>query len=160
MIRKAIIVVLTLAAIGTGLLWVGSYRIWSWHAWTFPLKDGGKLNAWGIPGSASFGIWEPVENPVGDWSSHHGWGLDPWELPGWDNFSLKWGEHAGGRFWIVRCAYWLPFIAFVFYPTIAFVRGPLRRHRRRKRGLCLKCGYDLTGNVTGVCPECGAEISK
>ena len=26
---------------------------------------------------------------------------------------------------------------------------------RRKRGLCPSCGYDLTGNVSGVCPECG-----
>jgi hypothetical protein len=23
---------------------------------------------------------------------------------------------------------------------------------------CRKCGYDLTGNVTGRCPECGQEI--
>lgn len=22
-------------------------------------------------------------------------------------------------------------------------------------GYCVNCGYDLTGNVTGVCPECG-----
>jgi len=21
---------------------------------------------------------------------------------------------------------------------------------------CIKCGYDLTGNVSGVCPECGS----
>jgi hypothetical protein len=26
---------------------------------------------------------------------------------------------------------------------------------RRKRGLCVGCGYDLTGNVSGVCPGCG-----
>ena len=26
---------------------------------------------------------------------------------------------------------------------------------RRKRGLCASCGYDLTANVSGVCPECG-----
>lgn len=26
---------------------------------------------------------------------------------------------------------------------------------RRERGLCFRCGYDLTGNVSGVCPECG-----
>jgi hypothetical protein len=26
---------------------------------------------------------------------------------------------------------------------------------REDRGECLQCGYDLTGNVTGVCPECG-----
>ena len=50
---------------------------------------------------------------------------------------------------------WLPLAVFAAYPTIAFIRGPVRRHRRRKRGLCLKCGYDLTGNVTGVCSECG-----
>jgi len=24
--------------------------------------------------------------------------------------------------------------------------------------LCLRCGYDLTGNVSGICPECGTEI--
>jgi uncharacterized RDD family membrane protein YckC len=25
--------------------------------------------------------------------------------------------------------------------------------------LCLRCGYNLTGNVSGVCPECGCPIS-
>ncbi len=25
-------------------------------------------------------------------------------------------------------------------------------------GHCQKCGYDLTGNVSGVCPECGAKV--
>jgi hypothetical protein len=29
------------------------------------------------------------------------------------------------------------------------------RRERRARGLCVRCGYDLTGNVSGVCPECG-----
>jgi hypothetical protein len=32
-------------------------------------------------------------------------------------------------------------------------RGLLRR--RRKLGLCGHCGYDLHGNVSRVCPECG-----
>jgi hypothetical protein len=31
----------------------------------------------------------------------------------------------------------------------------LRRSRRWGRGECLHCGYELTGNVSGVCPECG-----
>ena len=31
----------------------------------------------------------------------------------------------------------------------------LVRYQRRKRGLCVKCGYDLTGNKSGTCPECG-----
>ncbi len=31
-----------------------------------------------------------------------------------------------------------------------------RCDRRRQPGLCVKCGYDLRGNASGVCPECGA----
>jgi hypothetical protein len=27
---------------------------------------------------------------------------------------------------------------------------------RRQTNRCLKCGYRMTGNVSGVCPECGA----
>ena len=34
------------------------------------------------------------------------------------------------------------------------------RRRRRKEGHCGKCGYDLTGNVSGRCPECGHEIPR
>jgi len=49
-------------------------------------------------------------------------------------------------------------------PVLAFARGPLprlirlRADRRRARGLCINCGYDLTGNVSGVCPECGTPL--
>ena len=28
-----------------------------------------------------------------------------------------------------------------------------------QRGICGKCGYDLTGNTSGVCPECGTRIN-
>ena len=41
---------------------------------------------------------------------------------------------------------------------IAVVNG--RRLMRRKKGHCLKCGYDLAGNVSGVCPECGTDIKE
>jgi hypothetical protein len=30
-----------------------------------------------------------------------------------------------------------------------------RLRRRAEAGHCPACGYDLTGNVSGVCPECG-----
>ena len=32
------------------------------------------------------------------------------------------------------------------------------RGRKPKPGYCLKCGYDLTGNESGKCPECGEAI--
>ena len=50
------------------------------------------------------------------------------------------------------------------------IPGPLvgtwlvvRRQRARAKqveGSCRECGYDLTGNVSGVCPECGTRIEK
>jgi hypothetical protein len=35
-----------------------------------------------------------------------------------------------------------------------------RRRRKARRGLCARCGYDLTGNVSGVCPECGTAAAR
>ncbi len=34
------------------------------------------------------------------------------------------------------------------------------RHRPPKPGYCAVCGYNLTGNMSGVCPECGTEITQ
>ena len=56
-------------------------------------------------------------------------------------------------------------IPAVFIPLgMAGLAGhPLELLRRnvqrdqRLRGLCVSCGYDLTGNAGGVCPECGSE---
>ena len=37
----------------------------------------------------------------------------------------------------------------------------IKSYRRRfPAGHCQRCGYDLTGNVSGVCPECGSEVKQ
>ncbi|MCZ6850308.1 MAG: hypothetical protein O7F17_01560 [Planctomycetota bacterium] len=50
----------------------------------------------------------------------------------------------------------------IFYAAILWliIPGPfaLRRHLRRKRGLCVACGYDLRHAEHDACPECGAAI--
>jgi len=49
---------------------------------------------------------------------------------------------------------WLPFL-FIALPTGYLLWSD---HRRRMRaGCCEKCGYDLTGNTTGRCSECGED---
>lgn len=58
----------------------------------------------------------------------------------------------------VYCSPWLVIGGAAAYPIFAFVHGPVCRFRRRRRGLCVKCGYNLTGNTTGVCPECGTKF--
>ena len=84
-----------------------------------------------------------------------------WGRYGWRR---SWGMDDSGRTLSVDSRLWFPLWWLVglslAYPFVAFIRGPLRRYRRRRRGLCLKCGYDLTGNVSGVCPECGAEVAR
>lgn len=56
---------------------------------------------------------------------------------------------------------WLPIPILAAFPVLyaAFIFRR-RRRRRRRPGHCLKCDYDLTGNMSGVCPECGMEIRQ
>ena len=56
--------------------------------------------------------------------------------------------------WRVVVPLWIPF-AVVLVPT-AFLWW--RDRRRIPLGHCQHCGYDLTGNVSGRCPECGRAI--
>ena len=43
-------------------------------------------------------------------------------------------------------------------PVAFWAIRAVRRRRRSRRHLCRSCGYDLTGNVSGVCPECGISV--
>ncbi len=44
----------------------------------------------------------------------------------------------------------------------AFCYGPIVRRVLRSQGhdVCLKCGYNLAGNVSGVCSECGEAVPE
>jgi hypothetical protein len=46
-------------------------------------------------------------------------------------------------------------IALVIILYILARNGGWRRWHRRRRGACLNCGYDLRGDVSHGCPECG-----
>ncbi len=44
-------------------------------------------------------------------------------------------------------------------PLAYFTSLAARRRHRRRHHRCQRCAYDLTGNTSGVCPECGTAIS-
>ena len=48
------------------------------------------------------------------------------------------------------------------FSVLPFLRvaAQIRRRRRAARGECGNCGYNLTGNTSGVCPECGKPIPQ
>ena len=52
------------------------------------------------------------------------------------------------------------FYAAIFVILWLLALGPFtaRRFIRRKRGHCIKCGYDLRHAEHEVCPECGVEV--
>ncbi len=49
----------------------------------------------------------------------------------------------------VAAPLWLPFLSTVVLTVLVW------RRRRLLPGLCENCAYDLTGNESGICPECG-----
>jgi hypothetical protein len=59
----------------------------------------------------------------------------------------------------VRTWVYLPVALLLAYPAFAVGRDRWKVYRRPKEGFCQQCAYDLTGNTTGVCPECGAPVN-
>ncbi len=51
---------------------------------------------------------------------------------------------------------WIVTGVLLFPSGLAYLRGPVRRGLRARRNHCVGCGYSLAGNLSGVCPECGA----
>lgn len=60
--------------------------------------------------------------------------------------------------WLVF-PFWLLTALLTVLGTMPIYRGPIRRQWRRWRGCCITCGYNLTGNRSGRCPECGDHLS-
>jgi len=56
--------------------------------------------------------------------------------------------------WLVF-PFWLTTLALAVGGTTPMAFGPLRQVWRQWRGCCLVCGYNLYGNRSGRCPECG-----
>jgi hypothetical protein len=76
--------------------------------------------------------------------------------------SAQWLRRTGwGCYILLSVNAWFPLVLFAVYPLWRLVRfRPLRRAYRRRRGWCPACGYDLTANLSGVCPECGTAVHR
>ena len=61
-------------------------------------------------------------------------------------------------YWILGIPYWFLSLLAVAFPTVWLSRRG-RAARRQRANCCPACSYDLRGNVSGTCPECGTAIT-
>ena len=76
------------------------------------------------------------------------------------SFPLSLGIEKPSFLWLdwstlsLRLPFWVPWLVAMAVSLGA--KSMLAR--RRPTNLCAECGYNLTGNVSGRCPECGTSI--
>ena len=76
--------------------------------------------------------------------------------------SRGWGGH--GFRWIYRSSSFIksldiPLWIFLLPVGVATLMLWGRDRKHHKPGHCRKCGYNLTGNESGLCPECGLAVA-
>jgi hypothetical protein len=179
MIRKTIIVVLTLAAIGMALAWATSFddvnlqaHMGGYDSRVITVDSSTALYLTSARGWMRAGVLRmdrDMQVPPVDGNAGAFWaGIVANPEPRFQGKSRH-RSPLGGlliirdyvlSYYRLKCVampHWALCAALLGYPALAFIRGPVRRYRRRCKGLCVRCGYDLTGNVSGICPECGTE---
>ncbi len=113
------------------------------------IQEGSVWVGWG--GSGWLGHSMPRAVQVGPPYANLGAAADNWSKRG-----ILWPQWRDLRPWgigvDIRVPLWIP-VVLLGAPT-AWLWW--RDRRRVPAGCCAACGYDLTGNVSGRCPECGA----
>ena len=118
------------------IVWVASY----WRS----------LNV-AVPG------WRFIANCGSVWLFRDGVSLPGvWTAPTMQGFVPWVARRVGGPFVAPVCAYKMWLVLFVaMIPTLLAWQ---RLGRKYPPAHCRQCGYNLKGNVTGKCSECGTEI--
>ncbi len=95
----------------------------------------------------------PVFHALGFQVAHYPWFKGSWRADGSEGLT-----HVGTH-WSVD----FPFLPLVLLFALPSVISAILAWRRRiamsRMGRCTACGYNLTANVSGVCPECGLAVA-
>jgi len=163
-LQRVLLWSLTLLALATAGLWCRSY----WYEDQFwPWQNAPKFSsAYGTLSALSQGqfILEVWELPaLLESQSVPPYSLRPASYPDWrdyfGSFEVKYSLcHIDARQVVVYHGFRLPHAAIAIPAGLAAFllhRRERRLRRRLSHGCCTACGYDLTGNTSGVCPECG-----
>ncbi len=70
--------------------------------------------------------------------------------------TLRHQDSPDGILWAGEIPLWLPWLGFAIPTAFLFYRD----RRRIPPGHCQTCSYNLTGNESGTCPECGQSCEE
>ena len=132
-------------ALATVALWVySSFRLWSatygpWGIGNETTWPGTLILSYATTATPGPFFYSSKNVPRGEVN------LLPWSY-GWFR---KWPTAPG--VYRVTVPFWIPL-------AVSLLGFVLRRPKRRPPHGCRKCEYDLTGNVSGICSECGTPI--
>ncbi len=83
----------------------------------------------------------------------------PWEW-GFDVLGIRggrFGSSSGNVFYRISVPLWGVLVVFSGFTLAVFAQN-MRNRNRVFRNECPICTYNLTGNVSGTCPECGVPV--
>lgn len=124
---------------------VSFHRAWLWH-------PGASANGIGLANGAiilsravGYTPLDEADRVISDWERG-------WECPNlW--FHVREERRFGLQWFVVPLLPLIVISGLVWFAARAASGRPLD-------GPFCSCGYDLTGNVTGTCPECGTKLAK
>lgn len=147
----ALVVVLILGTLAT-IPWM-QLGINSGQNYAVTLQGGAVSFYWRVTDLAP-NLTPLTARPDRAWAIRHATWRDAREM--WARFGLRpsIARQIGMR-WI-NLPTWIPLI-LVAAPTAILWRAHMKRPRK---GACPSCRYNLTGNVSGVCPECGTSVAE
>ena len=77
-------------------------------------------------------------------------------VQGFRGFATEWVPRFGR---VIVIPLWIPTLLFASLFVVLYLPPLHRRRKRKKLGLCLKCGYDVRAS-RDRCPECGTTIER
>lgn len=77
--------------------------------------------------------------------------------PMWPEWVVRGGGSYANTDFRAVMPLWIPLLLAILATTTSWM---LARRWQIPPGYCVNCGYDLTGNVTGRCPECGTIVTR